>query len=87
MVEFAILDMLGRIAGRPIGELLGGVVRTSVPIYVASGRRDTTPEQEIEYLKGLIEQSGAKAVKYRVGGRMSRNADASPGRTKNADFA
>jgi len=82
MVEFAILDMLGRIAGRPIGELLGGVVRTSVPIYVASGRRDTTPEQEIEYLKGLIEQSGAKAVKYRVGGRMSRNADASPGRTK-----
>ena len=82
MVEFAILDMLGRIAGRSIGELLGGVVRTSVPIYVASGRRDTTPEQEIDYLKGLIEQSGAKAVKYRVGGRMSRNADASPGRTE-----
>src|SRR6185503_9899997 len=37
MVEFAILDMLGRIAGRSISELLGGVVRTSVPIYVASG--------------------------------------------------
>jgi L-alanine-DL-glutamate epimerase-like enolase superfamily enzyme len=82
MVEFAILDMLGRISGRPMGELLGGVVRTKVPIYVASGRRDTTPEQEIDYLKGLIEQSGAKAVKYRVGGRMSRNADASPGRTE-----
>jgi L-alanine-DL-glutamate epimerase-like enolase superfamily enzyme len=82
MVEFAILDMLGRIAGRSIGELLGGVVRTSVPIYVASGRRDTTPEQEIDYLRRLIEQSGAKAVKYRVGGRMSRNADASPGRTE-----
>jgi L-alanine-DL-glutamate epimerase-like enolase superfamily enzyme len=82
MVEFAILDMLGRIAARPIGELLGGVVRTSVPIYVASGRRDTTPQQEVEYLKSLIEKSGAKAVKYRVGGRMSRNADASPGRTE-----
>lgn len=82
MVEFAILDMLGRIAERSIGELLGGVVRTSVPIYVASGRRDTTPELEVDYLKGLIEQSGAKAVKYRVGGRMSRNADASPGRTE-----
>jgi L-alanine-DL-glutamate epimerase-like enolase superfamily enzyme len=82
MVEFAILDMLGRIAGQSIGQLLGGVLRTSVPIYVASGRRDTSPEQEIDYLKGLIEQSGAKAVKYRVGGRMSRNADASPGRTE-----
>src|SRR5207244_9044421 len=79
---FAILDMLGRIAGRPIGQLLGGIVRTSVPLYVASGRRDTTPQQEIDYLKSLIEQSGAKAVKYRVGGRMSRNADASPGRTE-----
>jgi L-alanine-DL-glutamate epimerase-like enolase superfamily enzyme len=82
MVEFAILDLLGRIAGKSIGQLLGGVVRTTVPIYVASGRRDTTPDQEVDYLKGLIEQSGAKAVKYRVGGRMSRNADASPGRTE-----
>lgn len=82
MVEFAILDMLGRIAKRPIGEMLGGVIRKSIPFYVASGRRDTTPQQEIDYLKGLIEQSGAKAVKYRVGGRMSRNEDASPGRTE-----
>ena len=82
MVEFAILDLLGRIAGKSIGELLGGVTRTSVPFYVASGRRDTTPQQEIDYLKSLIEETGAKAVKYRVGGRMSRNEDASPGRTE-----
>jgi L-alanine-DL-glutamate epimerase-like enolase superfamily enzyme len=82
MVEFAILDMLGRIAKRPIGELLGGVIRTKIPFYVASGRRDTTPDEEIDYLRGLVEQTGAKAIKYRVGGRMSRNADASPGRTE-----
>jgi L-alanine-DL-glutamate epimerase-like enolase superfamily enzyme len=81
LVEFAILDLLGRIAGKSIAELLGGVIRSSVPFYVASGRRDTTPEQEIDYLKSLIEKTGAKAIKYRVGGRMSRNADASPGRT------
>jgi len=82
LVEFAILDLLGRVAGKPIGDLLGGVIRTQVPFYVASGRRDTTPPQEIEYLKHLIEETGAKAVKYRVGGRMSRNADAMPGRTE-----
>jgi L-alanine-DL-glutamate epimerase-like enolase superfamily enzyme len=82
MVEFAVLDLLGRVAGQPIGELLGGIVRTSMPFYIASGRRDTTPQQEVDYLKSLIDQSGAKAVKYRVGGRMSRNADASPGRTE-----
>src|SRR5436309_12875382 len=81
-VEFAILDMLGRIAGRSIGQLLGGVVRERVPFYIASGRRDTTPDQEIDYLKHLIEETGAKAVKYRVGGRMNRNQDAIPGRTE-----
>ncbi len=81
LVEFAILDLLGRLTNQSLGELLGGVVRTSVPFYVASGRRDTTPEQEIDYLKGLIEKTGAKAIKYRVGGRMDRNRDALPGRT------
>jgi L-alanine-DL-glutamate epimerase-like enolase superfamily enzyme len=49
---------------------------------VASGRRDSTPEQEVEYLIKLIEETGARAVKFRVGGRMSRNADAMPGRTE-----
>jgi L-alanine-DL-glutamate epimerase-like enolase superfamily enzyme len=81
-VEFAILDMLGRIAGQPMGALVGDVVQREVPFYVASGRRDTTPEQEVDYLRKLIEQSGAKALKFRVGGRMSRNADAMPGRTE-----
>jgi L-alanine-DL-glutamate epimerase-like enolase superfamily enzyme len=79
--EFAILDMLGRIANKPIGALMGDIVRREVPFYVASGRRDTTPEQEIENLRGLLQRSGAKALKFRVGGRMSRNADALPGRT------
>jgi len=81
-VEFAILDMLGRIAAKPMGALVGDVVRREVAFYAASGRRDSTPEQEVEYLRKLLDQSGAKAVKFRVGGRMSRNADASPGRTE-----
>ena len=81
-VEMAILDLLGRTTGKSMGEILGGVSRTTVPFYIASGRRDTTPEQEVEYLKSLIEETGAKAVKYRVGGRMNRNQDAMPGRTE-----
>lgn len=81
-VEFAILDMLGRIAGKSIGAMMGGIVRTEVPFYVASGRRDTTPEQEIEYLRKLLAESGAKALKFRVGGRMSDNEDAMPQRTE-----
>jgi L-alanine-DL-glutamate epimerase-like enolase superfamily enzyme len=81
-VEFAILDLLGRILDRPMGALLGEVRRKEVAIYVASGRRDTTPEQEIEHLRELLEKSGARALKFRIGGRMSRNADAMPGRTE-----
>jgi L-alanine-DL-glutamate epimerase-like enolase superfamily enzyme len=81
-VEFAILDMLGRIAGKPMGALLGDIVRQDVAFYVASGRRDTTPEQEVAHLQKLVAQSGARALKFRVGGRMSRNADAMPGRTE-----
>jgi L-alanine-DL-glutamate epimerase-like enolase superfamily enzyme len=81
-VEFAVLDMLGRIANKPMGALLGDIVRKEVACYVASGRRDTTPEAEIDHLRKLLADSGARAVKFRVGGRMSRNADASPGRTE-----
>jgi L-alanine-DL-glutamate epimerase-like enolase superfamily enzyme len=81
-VELALLDMLGRITGRSIAELTGKVIRREVPFYIASGRRDTTPEEEAEHLARLIEETGAKAVKFRVGGRMSRNADSLPGRTE-----
>jgi L-alanine-DL-glutamate epimerase-like enolase superfamily enzyme len=80
-VELALLDLLGRIAGKSIAELMGGPVREWVPFYVASGRRDSTPEDEVEYLQSLVDETGAKAVKFRIGGRMSKNEDASPGRT------
>jgi L-alanine-DL-glutamate epimerase-like enolase superfamily enzyme len=62
--------------------LLGGVIRREIPFYIASGRRDSTPEDEVVYLQQLLEQSGAHAVKFRIGGRMSRNEDAMPGRTE-----
>ena len=81
-VEFALLDMLGRVADKSIGQLMGGVIRRKVPFYVASGRRDSTPEEEVEYLLQLIAETGATAVKFRIGGRMSRNRDAMPGRTE-----
>lgn len=81
-VEFAVLDMLGRASGRSIAELLGGRLRDEIDFYVASGRRDTTPEEEAEYLGSLVEETGAKAVKFRLGGRMSRNQDAAPGRSE-----
>jgi L-alanine-DL-glutamate epimerase-like enolase superfamily enzyme len=68
--EFAVLDLLGHIAGKPVGELLGTIVRREIEIYRASGRRGNTAQEEMEYLQKIIAQTGAKAVKYRLGGRM-----------------
>lgn len=82
LVEFAILDLLGRIAGTSIGGLFAAKPLDRVMMYAASVRRDTTPEQEIVWLQKLLDDSGARSIKYRVGGRMSRNADAMPGRTE-----
>ncbi|TBL69691.1 mandelate racemase/muconate lactonizing enzyme family protein [Paenibacillus thalictri] len=81
-VEASLLDMLGRISGKPVGDLLGGVIRSEVPIYVASGNRGTTPEEEIEVLQRRMADTGAKAVKFKVGGRMSKNADSIQGRSE-----
>jgi L-alanine-DL-glutamate epimerase-like enolase superfamily enzyme len=63
--------------------LLGGVIRNDVPIYVASGNRGTTPQEEIEVLQMKVADTGAKAIKFKVGGRMSKNADSMEGRSEN----
>jgi L-alanine-DL-glutamate epimerase-like enolase superfamily enzyme len=80
--EAAILDLLGKATGRSIGDLLGGRKRDRVPVYVSSLLRETTPEQEVEWVGRRIEETKAKAVKLKIGGRLSKNADASPGRTE-----
>jgi L-alanine-DL-glutamate epimerase-like enolase superfamily enzyme len=80
--EAALFDLLGKAAGKSIGDLLGGRRRDEVPVYVSSLIRETTPEEEIEWVGRRIEQTKAKAVKLKIGGRLSRNADASPGRSE-----
>lgn len=80
--EFAVLDLLGKLTGKPIGDLLGGVRRREVPVYRASGNRGNTPQEEVAYLKRLVAETGAEAIKFRVGGRMSKNRDSRPGRTE-----
>ncbi len=80
-VELALWDMLGKLAGKPVCELLGPVLRRDIPIYLSSMRRDTTPEEEVAWLQTRLAETGARAVKLKIGGRMSANADAMPGRT------
>jgi L-alanine-DL-glutamate epimerase-like enolase superfamily enzyme len=69
-LELAILDLLGQVAKKPLGEMFGGVVRRDVAVYRASGNRGNSPETEIAYLQRLVDETGAKAIKFRLGARM-----------------
>jgi L-alanine-DL-glutamate epimerase-like enolase superfamily enzyme len=80
-IELALFDLLGQLSGQPAGALLGPVIRQKIPIYLSSMRRDTTPEEEVAWLGERLAETGATAVKLKIGGRMSHNADAFPGRT------
>ncbi len=70
-IEFAILDMLGRIAHMSMGQLVGEIHNTQVAVYRANGERDVTAEAVMENLKRQVEESEARALKIKIGGRMS----------------
>ncbi len=73
-LEVAVLDLLGKVVNKPLGELFGGIVRREIPVYRASGNRGNTPEQEIAYLQKIVGETGAKAIKFRLGARMQYDA-------------
>ena len=75
-LEIAVLDLLGQIARKPLGDLFGGATRRQVAVYRASGNRGNTPEEEIAFLQRLVGETGATAIKFRLGARM-RYDDAS----------
>lgn len=78
-IEIAILDLLGKACGQPVGALLGSIVRRDIKVYRASEKRGNSPEAEIEYLQRLVAETGAEAIKFRLGARM-RFDDASTAR-------
>lgn len=81
-LEFSILDLLAKSVNKPVGDILGGRIRERISLYKASGRRNTTSEEEVSMLAKAVEETGVKAVKFKVGGRMSHNEDSIPGRTE-----
>ena len=81
-IEFAILDMLGKIAEKSIGELIGEIHNPKVAVYRANNYRGKSAEESIERIIQNVEETNAKAVKFKIGGRMSKDADYPPGRTE-----
>lgn len=81
-VEFAILDMLGQISGKPVGELFGKTVRRDIELYQANNYRGKSPEFSVAQMVKKVEETGVKAIKFKLGGRMSNDKDSLPGRTE-----
>lgn len=80
-LDTAIWDMRGRLAGKPVAELLGGSAGT-IRAYASSMKRDITPVDEAARLQRLGDDAGFTAFKVRAGAEVGRNADEWPGRTE-----
>ncbi|MEN1784134.1 MAG: mandelate racemase/muconate lactonizing enzyme family protein [Bacteroidota bacterium] len=70
-LEFAILDLLGNVANQSIGEVLGGVYHREISVYQANNNRGKSAEESLYKIIQNVESSEAKAVKFKLGGRMS----------------
>jgi L-alanine-DL-glutamate epimerase-like enolase superfamily enzyme len=85
-IELAILDMLGRIAGRPMGRLIGTIHNPQVAVYQATEYREKPVEESLELIRRDVAEYQARALKIKVGGLMFMTKElrpvAPPGRTE-----
>ncbi|GAB5518565.1 MAG: D-galactarolactone cycloisomerase [Rhodothermales bacterium] len=84
VVELAVLDLLGKIEGKPVASLFGPMTKERIAVYVSRFEREQSVAESLDRLERDLAAhgGGAKAVKLKIGGRMSRDADAFPGRTE-----
>ena len=86
-MEFAVLDLLGNIANKPAGLLIGDLKNPEVSIYLGhhySNLRKLEPEVSLEMMRKDQVETSAKAVKLRAGSgnQLGDDIDNAPGRTE-----
>ena len=81
-IEFAILDLIGKVEDKSIGKLIGEIYNPKISVYRANNFRGKSAEESIELIKENVFSSQAKAVKFKIGGRMSKNKDFPIGRSE-----
>ena len=68
--EFAILDLLGKVAKCSVADLLGGSLRNLIDLYIANNHRSKDPKESLKRIIESVESIDAKALKIKIGGRM-----------------
>ena len=81
-VELAILDLLGKMGGHPVADFFGEIKKTEIPVYYSTFDRSNSAEVYVANLQQELDGTQFKAIKLKIGGRMSNNADCLPGRTE-----
>ena len=79
--ELAVLDLLGKIAGKSMGELIGDIHHQRIPLYLANDNRGRSAEESIARIQENMSNWPFKALKFKVAGRMQQE-EYPPGRSK-----
>ena len=74
-IEFAILDMLGRIVNKPAGELIGETHNPEVGVYVATEFREKPLEEHFDLIKKSVADYDAHALKVKIGYQYAGTTD------------
>jgi len=79
--EFAILDLLGKVAECSAADLLGGQRRGKIDLYIANNHRSREPRESLRRIIKSVASIDARALKIKIGGRM-KVVDQVPDRTR-----
>lgn len=66
-IEFAILDMMGRIAGLPMGQLIGDLHNSEVGVYCATEFRELPLEDHFARINEAVAEYDFSALKIKIG--------------------
>jgi L-alanine-DL-glutamate epimerase and related enzymes of enolase superfamily len=74
-IEFAILDMLGKIADKPVAELIGKIHNPDVGLYMATEFRELPLDEHFALIKNEVAQHDIHALKIKIGFMWGGNRD------------
>jgi len=74
-IEFAILDMLGKIANKPVAQLIGEIHNPEVGLYMATELRELPLEEHFERIKREVSRFDVNALKIKIGYLFANSRD------------
>lgn len=66
-VEFAVLDMLGKMIQKPVAQLIGEIHNPEIELYLATEFRELPLQTHFERIKASANQFDVQALKIKVG--------------------